>query len=69
VRYSLSAKVQELTPEHGQLVLGSEINWDFPEFKDPSMRISKTISFKYEDLAQFRKELALKLEEACTLFS
>jgi hypothetical protein len=69
VRYSLTAKVQELTPEHGHLIIGSEISWDFPNFKDPQLRVVKTISFKYEDLAQFRKELALKLEEACTLFS
>ena len=68
VRYSLMAKVHELTPEHGQLVISSEINWDFPIFEDPSMRLTKTINFKYDDLAQFRKELALKLEEACTLF-
>lgn len=69
VRYSLTALVQELTPEHGHLMIGSEISWDYPEFKDPGLRLSKTISFKYEDLSQFRKELALKLEEACTLFS
>jgi hypothetical protein len=68
VRYSLTAKVQELTPEHGHLLIESEISWDFPNYKDPTLKIGKSISFKYEDLGQFRKELALKLEEACTLF-
>lgn len=61
VKYSLSAEVLELKPDHGQLTLKSSIDWG----RDG---VSKKVIFKYEDLAQFRKELAIKLEEVCTLF-
>jgi hypothetical protein len=69
VRYSLQAMVKELKAEHGHLVLTSEIHWDFPEYQDSSRKISKSVTFRYEDLAVFRKELALKLEDVCTLFT
>ena len=61
VQYTLKVEVQELKPDHGQLYVISEIFWG-------TGRVSKKVVFKYEDLAQFRKELALKLEEACSLF-
>lgn len=69
VRYSLWSEVKELSPEHGHLILISEINWDFSEFKDDLRKVTKKASLKYDDLAQFRKELALKLEEVCSLFN
>jgi hypothetical protein len=68
VRYSLISDVVELKPDHGKLILTSEINWDFPDFKDTKKATIKKVEFTYEDLAQFRKELALKLEEACEIF-
>lgn len=68
VRYGLFAKVDELTPEHGKLTIVSEIHWGFPEFSDQKQRVKKEVVFEYEDIAQFRKELALRLEEACELF-
>ncbi len=68
LRYSLTALIKELTPEQGHLIVESEISWDFPDFADSSKSVSKKVTFKYEDLAQFRKELALKLEDACSLF-
>lgn len=69
VRYGLWAEVKELKAEHGELKIVSEVSWDFPEFTSKSNAVRKTVSFKYDDLAVFRKELALKLEEACELFA
>lgn len=68
VRYELMANVKELTPNHGVIHFASTINWGFPDFNDPSKTTGKSLTFKYEDLAQFRKELALKLEEVCSAF-
>lgn len=68
VRYELSANVERLTIDQGKLTLTSKIDWGFPDFNDPSKVYSKKVIFTYEDLAQFRKELALKLEEVCEGF-
>lgn len=68
VQYELHAKVEELTPDHGEIHLVSLINWEHPDFESQEKQHSKTIVFKYTDLAQFRKELALKLEEVCAIF-
>ncbi len=69
VRYRLQCEIKELTPDIGHLILTSEISWDFPDFKDdPTKRTIKQINFKYNDLNEFRKNLALKLEEVCSLF-
>lgn len=68
VQYELLCDVRELKPDHGELSFISVINWGFPEFNDTSKVCKKTVSFKYQDLAQFRKELALKLEDACSIF-
>lgn len=68
VQYELMADVEELTQDHGEIIFVSSINWGFPDFEDQSKQFKKTVTFKYQDLAQFRKELALKLEEACEIF-
>lgn len=68
VQYELSADVQELTPEHGKIIFVAQINWGFPDFQDDSRQFKKTVVFKYSDLAQFRKELAQKLEDVCETF-
>jgi hypothetical protein len=68
VQYELSADVQELTPEHGKIIFVAQINWGFPDFQDDSRTFKKTVVFKYSDLAQFRKELAQKLEDVCDTF-
>ncbi len=68
VRYTLMAKVDSLEADSGKLKIVSEINWGFPEFSDPSKLIQKTVDFSYDDLSEFRKKLALKLEEASELF-
>jgi hypothetical protein len=44
------------------------VSWDFPHFMDKTKVSKREIDFKYDDLGQFRKELALKLEAACDLF-
>lgn len=68
VRYELLADVKELTADHGSLQFISKINWGFPEFNEEGKRFEKTVNFTYTDLAEFRKHLALKLEEACEIF-
>lgn len=68
VKYRLESRVKEMTPDHGQLVITASINWDFPLYMDKSKMTKREIEFKYSELAQFRKELALKLEAACDLF-
>lgn len=68
VRYSLTVDVKKLTPDQGNITLESEINWDFPDYKDPGKLLKKSLVFKYDDLAIFRKQLALKLEEVMEIF-
>lgn len=60
VGYALYARVKELAPERGHLVLTAEVQG--------LKKLTKEVDFKYDDLAVFRKQLALKLEEACVLF-
>lgn len=68
VKYELLANVEELSQDHGEIHLVAIINWGFPDFDNEEKRFVKTVIFKYTDLSQFRKELALKLEEACEAF-
>lgn len=68
VRFGLWVQVKELEQDRGDLKIVAEINWGHPEFEDASRRIQKVVIFKYDDLAVFRKQLALKLEEAAELF-
>lgn len=68
LRLGLWAEVKDLSPERGKLILVSEMNWGHPDFSDPGKRIEKRVSFSYEDVTEFRKELALKLEDAARLF-
>jgi len=69
VKYRLQAQIKELTSEKGHLMITTLVSWDFPHFMDKSKMTKREIDFKYTDLGQFRKELALKLEAACELFS
>jgi hypothetical protein len=68
VQYELLADVEELQADHGEIQFVAAINWGFPDFDDVSKQFKKTVVFRYEDLGQFRKELALKLEEVCEIF-
>lgn len=68
VEYELSVQVDRLTQDKGKLVFSAIINWGHPEFRDQGKMFIKSIVFEYSELAQFRKELALKLEEVCEAF-
>ena len=68
VRYGLWVQINELKPEHGKIIITSEVSWDFPEFTKKENAAQKKVVFEYSDLGVFRKELALKLEEACEIF-
>lgn len=68
VQYGLRVKVDELDADRGHLVIMASISWDFPNFSAREKSVVKKVDFKWQELAQFRKELALKLEEACELF-
>lgn len=68
VRYTIAADVKKLLPEAGSIDFIAEINWGFPEFNDASKLQRKLVNFKYNDIAEFRKELALSLEEISEIF-
>lgn len=69
IRYKLSCEIKELTQDFGHLIISSEISWDFPDFNAKTDKIvRKQVDFKYNDLGEFRKLLALKLESVCELF-
>lgn len=68
VKYRLDARVHQLTADKGHLTITASVNWGFPVFMDKSKLAKKEVEFKYSDLGQFRKELALKLESACEIF-
>lgn len=68
VKYELTCDVQELTIEHGKIVLAALINWGHPDYNDPNKMQKKSLTFTYSDLGQFRKELAQKLEEVSEIF-
>lgn len=69
VRYGLWVEVNQLSPEEGEMIFTAEINWGFPDFNDSSKRLKREVKFTYGDLGQFRKELALKLEEVSEIFT
>ena len=68
VRYGLWIEANQVSADKGKLLITAEINWGFPDFKDQNKRLQKNVKFEWIELAQFRKELALKLEEAASLF-
>ena len=68
VHYKLLCDIEKLTPDQGKIRIISGINWDWPDYKGGEKQLEKVVNFTYSDLAQFRKELALKLEEACEIF-
>jgi hypothetical protein len=68
VDYELSARVVELRADKGEIHFLSVINWGHPDYQDPARKILKSVVFKYDDLTKFRKELALRLEDVCSIF-
>lgn len=69
IHYSLLVEIKSLSSDKGHLILKSQIDWGFPEFSDKTKAHTVKCEFKYTDLTQFRKELALKLEEVCEIFT
>ena len=68
VRFGLWIEIKDISQDYGKMKIVSEINWGHPEYQDSEKRIQKTVVFEYNDLGIFRKQLALKLEEASELF-
>ena len=69
VQYKLQAKFTELTPTHGTIILESSVNWDFPDFASVIEKSqNKIVKFNFYDISDYRKNLALKLEDVCELF-
>jgi len=69
VQYCLTTFIEEMSNNHGRIIITSMVNWDFPEFETHSKNAhSKKVIFEFNDPAQFRKQLALKFEDACELF-
>lgn len=70
VQYSLTTTLEDLQLDKGRLIIESKVNWGFPEFNDQKSHLKKKrVVFEYNDPTIFRKELALKFEEACELFT
>ena len=70
IMYRLKTEIKALTPSGGELIFESTVHWGFPQFLDEGNNYkTKKISFSYQNIAEFRKNLALKLEEACELFN
>lgn len=70
IQYSLKTTLEDLRGDQGKISIESKVDWGFPDFNANS-KTSKTkrILFSYNDPNTFRKELALKFEEACELFN
>lgn len=69
VRFGLWVEIKDMSQDYGKMKIISEINWGHPSYQDSSKRLQKTVGFEYDDLAVFRKQLALRLEEAAELFT
>jgi hypothetical protein len=70
VEYSLITVLEELKEDSGKIIIETRVNWNFPTFEvEKGFYKSKRVSFNYNDPNVFRKELALKYEEACELFN
>lgn len=70
VQHSLKTILEDLTVNSGRIIIEAVVNWNFPNFEESKgLYKTKRVSFFYNDPNVFRKELALKYEEACELFS
>lgn len=70
VQYSLTTTLEDLQVDKGRIVIESSVNWGFPDFLDHKSNCKKKrVIFEYNDPTIFRKELALKFEEACELYT
>jgi len=69
VKYRLDTRILEFGSDKGHLKITALVSWDFPYYLNKEKMKTKEVDFKYTDLNEFRKNLALKLEEACELFN
>lgn len=68
VSYTLGFEPKELATEEGHIVIFSKVDWSISPIEMEKGHELKEIHFHYHSLAEFRKQLALKLEEACEIF-
>lgn len=70
VQYSLKTVLDDFRGDSGKITIAAVINWNFPEFLEEKGGFKKKqVVFEYQDPNVFRKQLALKYEEVCELFS
>jgi hypothetical protein len=70
VQYSLKTTLENLQNVNGKVIIEAQVNWGFPDFQEQKGTFKKKqVVFEYSDPNVFRKELALKYEEACDLFN
>ncbi len=70
VKYSLKTTLEDFLVNDGKVIIEACIDWGFPSFiNDENHSKKKIVVFHYSDANTFRKELALKYEEACELFN
>lgn len=70
VQYSLKTILEDLRADSGKITIESSVNWNFPTFEELKGQYKiKRVTFFYNDPNLFRKELALKYEDACELFN
>ncbi|MBC7711931.1 MAG: hypothetical protein H7177_01230 [Rhizobacter sp.] len=70
VQYSLKTILDDFRGDNGKIILEAMVNWNFPEFTNAKgLNKKKQVVFEYHDPNVFRKQLALKYEEVCELFT
>lgn len=69
IKYTLKTVLENFEIENGNIIIEAVVDWGFPAFlKLHSSSQAKRVQFYYNDANTFRKELALKYEEACEIF-
>lgn len=68
VTYTLGIEPKELGSDAGEIIVFSKVDWSETPVEMTKNEEIKEIKFKYQSLHDFRKNLALKLEEACEIF-
>ena len=70
VKYSLKTTLEDFKGDSGKILIEAAVDWGFPDFSNQnSTSKKKHVIFSYNDPNLFRKELALKYEEACEIFN
>lgn len=70
VKYILKTTLEDFKNDSGKIIIEACVDWGFPDFlNNKSTSQKRTVDFLYRDPNNFRKELALKYEEACEIFN